>query len=120
MKVRDVLAHVNDTKPNAYSDSRLMDFLNEVEAMAWNEALHNDPEEYVTLRIPDDLEHKLIIPQPYAKVYAAYVMAMIDFNNEESVSYQNNMEMFNSTWAEYLKYMNRKTGKDRAHFTNYW
>lgn len=120
MKVRDVLAHVNEVKPNVFSDARLMDFLNEVESMAWTEALRNDPVDYVVLAVPDDLEKELIIPQPYAKVYGSYIQAMIDFQNEESVSYQNNMEMFNSTWAEYLKYMNRKNDRKNAYFHNFW
>ena len=43
MKVREVLDQVNEVKPNVYSDARLMDFLNEVESMIWNEVLDKEP-----------------------------------------------------------------------------
>lgn len=121
MKVREVLDQVNEVKPNVYSDARLMDFLNEVESMAWTEVLGNDPAEFVSLTTPDDNDADLIVVMPYAKAYGAYIQAMIDFQNEESVSYQNNMEMFNSLWSEYIKYMNRKSDKENnVRLKNYW
>lgn len=121
MKVRDVLDQVNEVKPNVYSDARLMDFLNEVEAMVWGEVLNNDPADYMPLVLPEDYETELTAPQPYSKFYGAYIQAMIDFQNEESVSYQNNMEMFNSTFLEYKKYMQRtESALNDYKFRNYW
>lgn len=121
MKVREVLNVVNDIKPNAFSNTTLMNFLNEVESMAWTEVLGNDPTEYVPLSSPEDNDHELIVVKPYDKVYASYIQAMIDFQNEESTSYGNNMEMFNSTWSEYIKYMNRTNeNKSPVKLKNYW
>ena len=78
MKVREVLDQVNEVKPNVYSDARLMDFLNEVEAMIWNEVLDNEPADYVSLSIPEDYETELVAMPPYSKVYGSYIQAMID------------------------------------------
>lgn len=121
MKVREVLDQVNEVKPNVYSDARLMDFLNEVEAMIWNEVLDNEPADYVSLSIPEDYETELVAMPPYSKVYGSYIQAMIDFQNEESVSYQNNMAMFNSVYLEYKKYMQRaESAANDYKFRNYW
>lgn len=121
MKVRNVLDQVNEVKPNSYSDSRLMDFLNEVESMIWVEILGNDPSNYTPLTLPDDNETDLIAEPPYSKVYGSYIQAMIDFQNEESISYQNNMSMFNSMWLEYKKFMQRKEAAvNDFRFRNIW
>ena len=121
MKVRQVLDQVNEVKPNTFSDSRLMDFLNEVEAMIWVEILDNDPDNYKTLALPDDYDEELIAGPPYSKLYGAYIQAMIDFQNEESISYQNNMAMFNSVWLEYKKFMQRKeAAANDSRFRNIW
>lgn len=121
MKVRNVLEQVNEVKPNVFSDARLVDFLNEVESMVWAEVLDNKPQEYVTITLPNDLEKELIAPAPYSKLYGAYIQAMIDFQNEESVSYQNNMAMFNSVFLEYKKYMQReKVAENVSRFRNFW
>lgn len=121
MKVREVLDQVNEVKPNVFSDARLMDFLNEVEAMIWNEVLGNDPENYTALSLPDDYEADLIALPPHSKLYGAYIQAMIDFQNEESVSYQNNMEMFNSVYLDYKKYMQRREAVVNDYrFRNIW
>lgn len=121
MTVREVLDQVNEVKPNVFSDARLMDFLNEVEAMVWGEVLNNDPSDYAQLNVPDDYETDLIAPPPYSKFYGAYIQAMIDFQNEESVSYQNNMAMFNSVFLEYKKYVQRtESALNDYKFRNYW
>ena len=121
MTVREVLDQVNEVKPNVYSDARLMDYLNEVEAMVWNEVLNNDPNDFMPMSVPEGYELELIAPTPYSKIYGAYIQAMVDFQNEESVSYQNNMEMFNSTFLEYKKYMQRtESALNDYKFRNYW
>lgn len=121
MTVREVLDFVNDVKPNAYMETTIMQYLNEVESMVWQEVLHNDPTEYTALATPDDDEHILAMPKPFDKCYSHYIQAMIDFQNEESVSYQNNMAMFNSLWAEYKKYMQRSdAAANDQQFRNYW
>lgn len=119
MKVREVLDQVNEVKPNVYSDARLMDFLNEVESMIWNEVLDKEPEDYKAMSVPDDYGVELTAKPPYSKVYGSYIQAMIDFQNEESVSYQNNMAMFNSVFLDYKKYMQRARA-DEYRFRNYW
>ncbi len=121
MKVREVLDQVNEVKPNVYSDARLMDFLNEVESMIWAEVLDNDPSDYNVMVVPRDYEKDLTAKPPYSKLYGAYIQAMIDFQNEESVSYQNNMAMFNSVFLDYKKYMQRVESAANVHrFRNYW
>ena len=121
MKVRNVLDQVNEVKPNVFSDARLMDFLNEIEATIWVEILDNDPDNYKRLALPADYDEDLIAVPPYDKLYGSYIQAMIDFQYEESISYQNNMAMFNSVFLEYKKYMQRKEASVNDYrFRNIW
>lgn len=121
MTVRELLDFVADVKPNAYQEETLMQYLNECESMVWQEVMHNDPAEYVPLVTPQDDDHELMMVKPFDKCYGHYIQAMIDFQNEESVSYQNNMAMFNSQWLEYKKYMQRSdAARNEQQFRNYW
>ena len=121
MTVREVLDFVNDVKPNAFMESTIMQYLNDVESMVWQEVLHNDPAEYSPLATPENNDDILTMPKPFDKCYVHYIQAMIDFQNEESISYQNNMEMFNSQWLEYKKYMQRSdAAQNEQRFRNYW
>lgn len=120
MTVRELLNFVNDVKPNAYNESTLLQYLNEVESMVWQEVLHKDPANYISLVTPDDDDVELTMVKPFDKCYSHYIQAMIDFQNEESVSYQNNMEMFNSVFLDYKKYMQRTDSAANDHrFRNY-
>ena len=55
---------------------------------------------------PSDLP--LIMPPPADNVYVTYLCAMIDYANEETGLYANDMTLFNAAWAEAAAWWRRK------------
>lgn len=50
---------------------------------------------------------QLLVRFPHDKIYAAYVIAQIDFANGEYNKYENSLRMFNSYWGEYCRWFSR-------------
>jgi len=110
MKVSESINLIKQVKPNGYGDEVLLSFINELESMVWMEAFKRRPEDFTSYTLPEHADETLLMVKPYDACYQYYVSAKIDFQNEESVGYRNNMEMFNSLYLEYKKYMNRTSG----------
>ena len=68
-------------------------------------ALDEDPADW-TLDF-DGTETVLLVPPPHDKIYAAYVVAQIDFANGEYNKYNNSYAMFNLYWGEYCRWYSR-------------
>lgn len=67
------------------------------------------------------LNDVLLVPPPYDKMYKEYMFAMIDFNNREYDSYNNNMIMFNNTLDAFAKwYKQRDPMNIESKITNIW
>lgn len=49
----------------------------------------------------------LMVRPPHDKIYAAYLVAQIDFANGEYNKYQNTLAMFNGFWGEYCRWYAR-------------
>lgn len=50
---------------------------------------------------------ELLVRPPHDKLYAAYVIAQIDFANGEYDKYENTLKMFNGYWGEYCRWYSR-------------
>lgn len=55
----------------------------------------------------DGTETVLMVRPPHDKIYAAYLVAQIDFGNGEYNKYQNSLAMFNAYWGEYCRWYSR-------------
>lgn len=104
MKVGEVLAHVNEVKPNPYTQELLLGWLNDIEAKVQTEALQVKPEGVRVYGLPEDLDTELLLPRPYDECYKLYVQAQIDFALQEFGTYNNTMQMFNTAFSETRKY----------------
>ncbi|MGF6376850.1 hypothetical protein M2140_001928 [Clostridiales Family XIII bacterium PM5-7] len=104
MKVGEVLAHVNEVKPNPYTQELLLGWLNDIEAKIQTEALETKPEGVHIYELPQDLDAEMILPRPYDECYKLYVQAQIDFALQEFGTYNNTMQMFNAAFNEAKKY----------------
>ncbi len=104
MKLSTVLAMVDEIKPNAFSASTKTVWLNEIEGLVQTEVLLVRIEEIISYDYETDVDTELLVPAPHNKIYAAYLMAQIDFANGEYKKYQNAMELFNSYFGEYQRW----------------
>ena len=55
----------------------------------------------------DGTDTVLMVRPPHDKIYAAYLIAQIDFANGEYDKYQNSFAMFNGFWGEYCRWFAR-------------
>lgn len=111
MKVLETIERVKALKPNAYDDKRMLGWLNDLEAMVQSEVL-NIADGIIQYTLPEDNDTMLLIPKPYDGCYQFYVFAQMDFNNQETASYQNNQAMFNEIYSEYKKFHERSLGSN--------
>lgn len=110
MIVSEAIEKVKERKPNAYEDHTLLEWLNEIEARVQRELLDTAPEGIFTYEIERDMERELLLPKPYDVVYLHYIIAMIEFNQQEYDAYNNTIELANATFSDAQKYYNDTYG----------
>lgn len=103
MKIREVLAYVDESKPNDFEEAQKIRFINEVEGMVQSEVLLLTPEEIITYD-ENDMETELLVSSPHDRIYPAYVAAMIDFANGEYNKYANTIRLFNDHFTEFSRW----------------
>ena len=103
MKVSELIAYVDEIKPNAFSDAVKLSWLNEVEGMVQLGVMLLDPAELVTYTTADTGDELLAAP-PYDKLYRAYLCACVDLANGEYKKYANTMAVFNAQYGEYMRW----------------
>lgn len=104
MTVGDVILCVNMEKPNAYEEKTLFDWVSRLENTIRAEIMHGEAAE---LSYPDGMNAPLSAPAMFERIYAEYVFAMIDFQNQEYSAYQNEMEQFNESYDGLAKWYMR-------------
>ena len=104
MTIAQLIAYVDEIKPNAFSDATKLVWVNEVEGMVQSEVLLRAQSECVEYTATSS---SLIVLPPYSKLYAEYLMARIDYANGEYDKYQNTMQMFNGFFEDYKTWYNR-------------
>ena len=55
-----------------------------------------------------DADHVLLIPEPWSQAYVFYLLAQIDYFNQETFSYNNNMSRFNAELQRFFDWYNKK------------
>lgn len=103
MTLKDLIKHVDDIKPNAFSPEVKTAWVNEIEGMVQTKVLLiSDVETVFSYDWKTDKNVTLAVDPPHDKLYAPYLMAKIDFANGEFDRYQNSMQMFNQFWNEFM------------------
>lgn len=100
----DIIARVDEIKPNAFSPEAKTEWLNECEGLVQTEVFLFAPVEIIRYRWPADRDKPLLAAAPHDKLYWAYLAAMIDFANGEYNKYQNTMQMFNASYGEFMRW----------------
>ena len=104
MKLSEVIARVDEIKPNAFTNEAKTAWLNEVEGMVQTEVFLWATEQIIVYDYEKNKDTELLVQPPHDKLYWAYLTAMIDFANGEYNKYQNTMQMFNSFFSEFMRW----------------
>ena len=122
MKLLSAIERVMLEKPNAFSESQLVVFINECEAMV-QEFLGVDFEERIEYDWSYDREEDLIAPSPYDAIYISFLKAKIDYVNEEYESYANNQAMHEDDMEKFKAWAireNKIKNKSNVKIRNWW
>ena len=103
MTCKEAIDFADQVAPNALSDELKYQFLNEAEGAVQTGVLLLSQVETVkyTPSRPNDV---LLADPPHDKLYWQYVTAMIHFANADYDRYQNTMQMYNESLAEFMRW----------------
>lgn len=112
MTISEAISRTDDVKPNAYSETRKILWLSELDGMIKAEIIdtHHDGENisFSGYDIDTDVTTELLVPAPFDVLYLRYLEMKIDYSNGEYGKYNNSMVMFNSAYSAFENYYNGK------------
>ena len=112
MTINEVIELVDAQRPNAYDDKVKIHWLDQLDRMVWREICVNYAEIDTTQGFDGYSEDQdgstdLLIPDAFKMVYVYWLLAMIDFANQEMSRYTNSMIMFNTAYSDFANFCNR-------------
>lgn len=112
MTISEAINRTDDVKPNAYTETRKILWLSELDGMIKSDIIgtHHDGENVVFTGydIDTDISTELLVPAPYDVLYLRYLEMKIDYTNGEYGKYNNSMTMFNMAYSAFENYYNRE------------
>ena len=105
MTIQEALDITDEMKPNMMSRQLKLKYLTEVEQLIWSEIVMrhvHTPAQAVKPNYTEDTDAGtvLIVPEPYTKLYPAYLMSMIDWQNQEDARYGVDRTMYENAYEE--------------------
>ena len=119
MTVGEILAQVDEIKPNTYDENIKIAWLSELEGRIFNDIILTHKHELVEDEEGNMVEptftgydeasenEEVIAPDTYADLYKNYIYCMIDYSNSETDRYANSLIMFNNSYQQYEGWYNR-------------
>ena len=108
MTVSELFAYVDHVKPNAFTDSDKLVWLNEIEARIQTEVMLRWQGEMEQYTLPEDKDTELLLSPPHDSCYRYYLQAMIDYENGEYNRYANTSQLFNAAWDSFVAWFAEK------------
>lgn len=105
MTINDAIMAADELRPNAFSEDMKVAWISELDGKIALEVFQD--EEVPLYEYPNDGEKELLVVHPHSDIYPLYLVAMIDFFNQDIGSYQNAMSMFNSKYDIFAKWYQR-------------
>lgn len=106
-----VIEYVDRVKLNTYSDEEKYQWMKTLEEMIAKEVMGLEDAKHW---IPEDGDKPLLVPAPYDEIYGLYVMAMIDFYNQEYGNYNNMTALFRQRLEQFQAWYIRQNRPDGA------
>lgn len=119
MTIEEVLAQVDELKPNQYDDGIKVSWLSKLDEKIFKEliSIYEDSEiktfDGYTI---SDMGKELLVDEAYADLYIDYIFAMIDYVNQELDRYNNSMMMHNEKFNQYKDFYNRTHRRKKSQY----
>lgn len=123
MTIQDVLARVDELKPNNFSEEQKVRWLSNLDLMLYEEVVrwHKGTEDIAhgPYDPEDDLAAELMVPDPHSDIYILWLTAQIDYYNGDLHRYQNSMIAYNTALSAYADWFNRRNMPTAANLKVY-
>lgn len=102
--IRDVIARVDEMKPNAFSQAQKLYWLALLDGRVAADVMlmHISDIQQFNYRYPEDLDRELLVSFPHEEIYDYWLQAKIDEANGEDSKYMNTMEAGNAAWNNFV------------------
>lgn len=122
MKIIETINHVDEVKPNSYSQTEKIRWLSTLDGTIKAEIIDNyEGAESISFEpyTEDSLLRELLVPHPYDEVYIRWLEAQIDYANGEYGKYNNSITMYNTAFAAFVRYYNKTHKPITKKFTHF-
>ncbi len=110
MTLRDIVEMVTDSGNGQYDADQITAWISEIEGQAVDEVINHAEGDEVEFRDLDyglDPDRELLIPDRFRDVYLYYARAKVDFLNQETERYNNDVAMFDAAYTGYAAWFRR-------------
>lgn len=103
-KIRDVIARVDESKPNAFTEAQKVRWLAQLDGkIAADVMLMNVADlRQLEYQHPIAMDWELLVSFPHDDIYDLWLMAQIDMANGETDKYLNSMEAYNASFDNFV------------------
>lgn len=111
MKLNDLIEKITALRGQQYSTHMIMGWVNEIEGQAVEEIINRAEGFDIDFKPLDyqlDYDTELSIPDRFQDVYINYLLSKIDFHNEETERYNNDVIMYNSAYESFAAWFRRQ------------
>jgi hypothetical protein len=102
--IKELFDYVNEIRPNSYGNQTKLVWVNEIEGAVQTEIMGILPANVLNYKDNVDLNTTLLVGAPHAKLYAWYMIAMIDLVTMGSGAFENSQKVFRKFWDEYARW----------------
>lgn len=114
MRIKEAIAKADALRKNALTEEQKAEWLQQLE-LQLAEMLGKEPQ---AERWPADYE--LLMPAPHDRIYVLYLVAQIDYYNQETALYANDMAIYNAAVSEALAWWRRSNCPAKTQHWGVW
>ncbi len=123
MKLNELIEKITVLRGQQYGTEMIMGWINEIEGQVIEEVINQAEGFDIEFRPLDyqlDAEKELSIPDRFQDVYINYLLSKVDFHNEETERYNNDVIMYNAAYENYAAWFRRQhRAKTTVMFTRF-
>lgn len=110
MTVGELIERIIMLRGRQYDEDIMVGWLNEIEGQVVDDVVNRAEGyemEFKPLSYAQDTERQLTIPGRFQDVYINYMLSKIDYHNQETERYNNDVVMYNSAYDAYAAWFRR-------------
>ena len=110
MRVAEIIANVDRLRPNQYDSEQKTRWLSEIEGMIAEDVINmaeGNELEFDSYNYENDAEKETMLPNRFTDIYIHYIKAKIEFYDDETQQYNNEVAAYQSAYDQYAAWYRR-------------